>query len=61
MKERTLQNGKTVPELEESVTLVIKTKCPEKWLLIDNETGEAYTAYSTPGSLQWKKIEHARY
>jgi hypothetical protein len=56
-----LQNGKTVPELEESVTLVIKTKCPEKWLLIDNETGEAYTAYSTPGSLQWKKIEHARY
>lgn len=61
MKERTLQTGQTVPELEETVTLVIKTKCPEKWLLIDNETGEAYTPYSTPGPLQWKKIEHARY
>jgi hypothetical protein len=61
LKERTLQNGQTVPELEETVTLVIKTKCPEKWLLIDNETGEVYTPYSTPGPLQWKKIDNARY
>jgi hypothetical protein len=61
LKERTLKNGQSVPELEEPITLVIKTKCPEKWLLIDNETGEAYTPYSTPGSLQWKKIDNARY
>ena len=61
MNTRTLQDGRQVPELEESVTLTIKTKCPEKWTLIDNETGEVYTAYSTPGSLQWKKTENARY
>ena len=61
MKTRTLQNGEQVPELEESVTLVIKTKCPAKWTLVDNETGEVYTAYNTPGTLQWKKIENARY
>jgi len=25
-----------------SVTLQVKTKCPEKWLLIDRETGVVY-------------------
>ena len=25
-----------------SVTLQVKTKCPEKWLLIDRETGQIY-------------------
>lgn len=24
------------------VTLKIKTKCPEKWILIDRETGQTY-------------------
>jgi hypothetical protein len=24
------------------VTLTVKTKCPEKWLLVDRETGAVY-------------------
>ena len=58
---RKLKNGQEVTELDEPVTLIIKTKCPEKWLLVDQETGEVYTPYTTPGPLQWKKVENARY
>ncbi len=25
-----------------SVNLTVKTKCPEKWLLVDRETGQVY-------------------
>lgn len=32
----------TFEELKNSVVLIIKTKSPEKWLLIDRETGETY-------------------
>lgn len=58
---RTLKDGSTVPELDEPTILTIKTKCPEKWLLIDRETGEAYTAYDTPGNLQWRKVYNAEW
>ena len=27
---------------ENSITLVVKTKRPEKWLLVDRETGQVY-------------------
>jgi len=27
---------------ENSITLLVKTKRPEKWLLIDRETGQVY-------------------
>ncbi len=53
---RKLKDGTEVFELEEPLTVTIKTRCPEKWLLIDKETGEVYTPYTTPGSQQWKKI-----
>jgi hypothetical protein len=59
-KTRTLLDGRTVIELEEALTLPVRTKCPEKWLLIDLETGERYTGYTTPGSLHWKKLETCR-
>lgn len=29
-------------ETEEDVILTVKTLCPEKWLLIDRETGQIY-------------------
>lgn len=29
-------------EFKNSIVLVIKTKSPEKWLLIDRETGQSY-------------------
>ena len=53
---RTLKNGEEVEELEIPMILTIKTKCPQKYMLIDQETGEVYIPYSTPGSSQWRKI-----
>jgi hypothetical protein len=29
-------------ELKESIILTVKTKSPDKWLLIDRETGQTY-------------------
>ena len=53
---RTLQNGETAQELDIPVILTIRTRCPEKYLLIDQETGEVYTPHITPGTNQWRKI-----
>ena len=44
MKTRTLQNGEKVEELEKPMQLIIKTKCPSKWVIKDLETGEKYRA-----------------
>jgi hypothetical protein len=55
---RTLKNGEEVAELDIPVILTIKTKCPEKYMLIDQETGEVYVPYPTPGPNQWRKIAH---
>ena len=33
---------KQYPELEDAVTLSVHTKSPQKWLLIDRETGQVY-------------------
>lgn len=57
---RKLQDGSEVPELEEPKILTVKTKCPEKWLLIDLETGERYNGYSTEGNFSWKKVKTCR-
>jgi hypothetical protein len=57
MMKRKLIDGTEALELSEPITLIIKTKCPEKWILIDRETGETYTGYSTPGKNSWKKTE----
>ena len=54
---RKLVDGTEVQELEMPVTLQVYTKCPEKWLLIDRETGEHYIGYSTQGKNHWKKLE----
>ena len=58
---RKLIDGSEVPELEEAQVLTVRTKCPEKWLLVDRETGEIYTPYTTPGPNQWKKIDFAKW
>jgi hypothetical protein len=34
-------------ELQESVTVTLKTKCPEKYLLIDRQTGDVFVAKNT--------------
>ncbi len=58
-KTRILKNGQTVDELDKSVMLVIKTKAPTKYKLIDQETGEEYIGQSPDSQHKncWKKIK----
>ena len=42
MSDRILKNGLQAKEFKTPVDLIIHTKCPEKWKLIDMETGEEY-------------------
>ena len=59
MKTRTLKDGTVVQELDRVKILEVKTKCPEKWKLVDLETGEQYIGYTSDGSLSWRKITDA--
>ena len=43
-KTRELKNGEKVKELEKSINLIIKTKCPTKWIIEELETGQRYRA-----------------
>lgn len=54
-KTRKLVDGRTVHELEEAFTLIIKTKCPSKYMLVDLETGAQYIGTNNP-ELNWKKL-----
>lgn len=56
MRSRKLLDGSEVIELDSAILLTVKTKCPSKWLLIDQETGERYTGYETEGKNSWKKL-----
>lgn len=59
MTTRKLLDGTEVVELEFSTTLSIHTKCPQKWKLIDMETGEEYIGtlpYQRKKERNWKKI-----
>ena len=57
MNFRKLHDGVQVYELEEPVELIVKTKAPAKWLLVDRETGEQYIG-ATPkeGEKHWNRI-----
>ena len=37
-----MTNIKKFERFESPVTLTVKTKCPEKWMLVDRETGQVY-------------------
>ena len=43
-KYRTLKNDEKAKELDFSMNLIIKTKCPTKWIIEDLETGQRYRA-----------------
>ena len=48
------------PELSNAVKLVVVTKCPEKYRLVDTETGEVYEGTNDanpymPGYMTWRK------
>ncbi|MEY3378214.1 MAG: hypothetical protein RLZZ328_1374 [Bacteroidota bacterium] len=34
-------------ELDKSILLTVKTKCPEKYLLVDRETGDMFVGKET--------------
>ena len=57
MKTRKLKDGTVAKELKEATTLTVYTKCPEKWMLVDKETGEVYAGQLTKGKNSWKKID----
>lgn len=59
MKTRTLLDGQEVEELDKAITLEVYTRCPEKWLLTDMQTGEKYIGYKTQGNNSWKRITDA--
>lgn len=42
MTHRVLKDGSEVEQLEKPVDLIIHTKAPGKWKIIDLETGEEY-------------------
>jgi hypothetical protein len=48
MRYRSLLNGDKVKDLDLPVTITVYTKCPEKWMLIDMETGEHYLGTNKP-------------
>jgi hypothetical protein len=54
---RKLQDGSEAEELAMPIMLTVYTKCPEKWMLVDKETGEVYIGHSTPGKNSWKKVD----
>jgi hypothetical protein len=46
------RSAKEYPELSEPLTLTVYTKSPQKWMLIDRETGQVYEG----GSGYWEKL-----
>ena len=61
MKARKLIDGTVVEELEQTVNLVIETKCPSKWKIIDMETGQAYIGTDKNKKFQyWQAIDNDR-
>jgi hypothetical protein len=59
---RTLLDGQEVSELDKAVTLKVYTKCPEKYMLIDMQTGERYIGHSSIDTEpnHWKKVDTCR-
>lgn len=48
MKKRILKDGSSVNDFDRPVDLIIHTKAPGKWLIIDLETGEEYVGSEIP-------------
>ena len=60
MTTRKLKDDTEVEELTYPIVLEVRTKCPEKWTLIDNETGERYIGQNSIEKYhQWKRVPNA--
>lgn len=55
---RRLIDGTTAPALDATQSLALKTKCPEKWLAIDLETGDVWRG--TPTGWKHHPGEHRK-
>ncbi len=56
-KYRKLLDGRYVEELDEPMDLSVITKCPEKWVLQDIESGQIFQGtQNTEVGKQWKEI-----
>ena len=58
---RKLLDGTTVPALDIPIQLVVKTKCPGKYKLVDMETGITYTGVipESNNGFFWKRTDEA--
>ena len=59
---RQLMNGRQATQLDSAVHLTVITKCPEKYILIDQETGQSYVGSDhdnpyLPGFKLWIEIK----
>lgn len=56
---RTLKDGTIVNELDDPIILIVKTKCPSKYKLVDLETGQEYVGQdptTSDNTMQWRRI-----
>ena len=54
MVDRKLVDGTWAQELDQPVNLVIQTKCPSKWKIVDMETGKAYIGTDKNKKFQYR-------
>jgi len=53
-----MYQGSEVEDFKEAIDLIIHTKAPGKWLLIDLETGEEYIGSDKPNLYgKWMRIK----
>ena len=51
--------GTQVEELDSPIDLIIHTKAPGKWRLIDMETGQEYIGLASPGEYgSWIRVKN---
>ena len=56
---RKLIDGTQSIDLTEPVSLILKTKCPNKYLLLDLETNEIYRGANHESGKHWIKINYS--
>ena len=53
-----MYQGASIKELEKAADLVVHTKAPGKWVLLDLETGQQYIGLEEPDQYgMWKRIK----
>jgi hypothetical protein len=57
-----LHDGRMIEALDVTRPLWVNSRCPERWMLIDLETGEQYTSDDQDAekinAIKWKKVDY---